>query len=295
LAPVRPRRHAHSRLAALGLATSALFSVRCSSPTLPSKTIIIPSPAISCPVVPSPVTSTTGLSASVTYGSPIVTGGTAPVSTTCTPPSGSTFALGSTVVTCTATDAVRRTASCSFTVTVTLPSPRLGVTRILAFGDSITEGEVPAPRNFAVASAFGLHPQLVEPDQSYPADLTTRLAQRYTAQGASRVDAFTINLSDDSNDDCNPDPPAPTTSGIVVVNAGCLGAKANDTTTLNRLKDKIAVYQPDILLLLVHQHPECLRVAALIDRDDQRSSSSEHHRSERIDTLNLELARCRSA
>jgi hypothetical protein len=210
LAPVRPRRHAHSRLAALGLATSALFSVRCSSPTLPSKTIIIPSPAISCPVVP-------------------------------------------------------------------------------------TEGEVPAPGNFAVASAFGLHPQLVEPDQSYPADLTTRLAQRYTAQGASRVDAFTINLSDDSNDDCNPDPPAPTTSGIVVVNAGCLGAKANDTTTLNRLKDKIAVYQPDILLLLVHQHPECLRVAALIDRDDQRSSSSEHHRSERIDTLNLELARCRSA
>ena len=138
------------------------------------------------------------LSDIVSYGSPTVTGGTAPVVTSCTPPSGSAFSVGSTVVTCPATGAVHRTANCSFPVTVTLPSPRLGVTTILAFGDSITEGEVP------VAGEFFIRPQFVEPDHSYPANLTTLLAQRYTAQGASRVDAFTFILSSDSND-CTPD------------------------------------------------------------------------------------------
>jgi lysophospholipase L1-like esterase len=178
------------------------------------------------------VTTSNGRSAVVTYGSPAVTGGTAPVSVPCTPPSGSTFAVGSTAVTCTATDAVRRTASCSFTVNVTLP-PRLGVTTILAFGDSITEGEVP------VAGEFSIRPQFVEPDKSYPADLTTSLWQRYTAQGASRIDAF-----------CGNDPPSPATAGILVVNAGCLGERAGDATTLARLIEKIATYHPDVILLL---------------------------------------------
>ena len=245
------RRHTHSHFAAtIGLATVALLNVTCSDPTGPSKTIIIPPPAVACPVAPLPVTTTNGRSALVAYGSATVTGGTAPVSVTCTPPSGSTFNIGSTVVTCTATDAVGRTASCSFTASVVLPAPRLGVTRILAFGDSITMGEVPLPGGFPAAIAFRVRPRNVEPDRSYPADLTTLLAQRYTAQGASRVDAFTVNLSDDSHLDCNPNP-APTTSGIVVVNAGCLGAAAYDSKVLDRLKNKIAAYQPDVLLLLI--------------------------------------------
>ena len=64
------------------------------------------------------------------------------------------------------------------------------------------------------------------------------------------MDAFTINISDDTNLDCNPTP-APTTSGIVVINAGCLGAAANDSKVLDRLKNKIAAYQPDLLLLII--------------------------------------------
>jgi lysophospholipase L1-like esterase len=231
-----------------GLVAAALVTLTCSSPTRP--TIIIPPPAITCPVAPSPVTTSNGQSAVVTFGSATATGGTAPVSVFCTPSSGSTFTLGSTAVTCTATDAVRRAASCSFTASVVLPAPRLGVTRILAFGDSITMGEVPVAGEFPAAIAFQVRPQFVEPDRSYPAVLTTLLAQRYTAQGASRVDAFTINISDDTNQDCNPDPPAPRTAGIVVINAGCLGAPANDPLlTLPRLKDKIRAYQPDLLLL----------------------------------------------
>jgi lysophospholipase L1-like esterase len=230
-----------SRAVRTGLATAALFTLTCSSPTRP--TIIIPPPAISCPVAPSPVTASNGQSAVVTFGSATATGGVAPVSVFCTPSSGSTFTVGSTSVTCTATDAVRRAATCSFTASVVLPAPRLRVTRILAFGDSITEGEVPA------FGEFSIRPQFVEPDRSYPADLTNLLAQRYTAQGASRVDAFTIVLSNDSNNDCNPNPPAPTTSGIVVINAGCLGAAANDPRTLTRLTDKIGAYRPDLVLL----------------------------------------------
>ena len=239
------RRHAHSHLTAtIGLATVALLNVRCSSPTRPSKTIVIPPPAVACPVAPLPVTTTDGQSALVTYESATVTGGTAPVSVTCTPPSGSTFDIGLTAITCTATDAVHRTASCSFTVTVTVPPPQLGIAKILAFGDSITEGEVP------VLGEFSIRPKLVEPDKSYPADITTLLAQRYTGQGASRVDAFTFIPGGDSND-CTPDPPAPTTPGIVVINAGCLGAQAKDPQTLKRLNDKIRTYQPDVMLLLI--------------------------------------------
>jgi len=171
----------------------------------------------------------------VSYDSPTVTGGTVPVSVSCIPPSGSTFNTGSTTVTCTATDAIHRTASCSFTVAVTLPAPRLGVTTILAFGDSITEGEVP------VAGEFIIRPHFVEPDKSYPADLTTLLGQRYIAQGAvTRLDAF-----------CTNDPTFPSaTPGVVVINAGCLGEQAARPATLARLNDKIGTYHPDVLLLL---------------------------------------------
>jgi lysophospholipase L1-like esterase len=246
-----------SRFLAAGLAGCALLTVTCSSPTLPSTTTVIPPPAITCPVAPSPVTASNGQSAPVTYGSPAATGGTAPVSVTCAPSSGSAFFIGSTSVTCTATDAVQRTASCSFTVTVTPPPPRLGVTTILAFGDSITEGEVPMAGEFAVEpvgflghlARLRVGPHVVEPDESYPADLTTLLAQQYAAQGgASRIDAFTLGAGNTTN--CTTDPPRTTTSGIVVINAGCLGELAENPATLSRLINKIVAYHPDVLLLL---------------------------------------------
>jgi lysophospholipase L1-like esterase len=79
---------------------------------------------------------------------------------------------GSTTVMCTATDARQRLASCSFSVTVTLP-PRISATRFVAFGDSITEG---LPRS--------IRPTLLipSPPGSYPAQLQTLLTERYTAQ-----------------------------------------------------------------------------------------------------------------
>lgn len=75
----------------------------------------------------------------VTFTVPTAVGGQSPVSVSCTKASGTAFALGSTIVSCTATDALARQASCNFNVTVTA-LPRISKTTFLAFGDSITVG-----------------------------------------------------------------------------------------------------------------------------------------------------------
>src|SRR5262245_47794 len=96
-------------------------------------------PRITCPVTVSEQ-SPSGQSTPVTYGSATAVDGTAPVTIACAPASGSLFPVGSTTVTCTATDAQQRTDRCTFPIVVTAP-PRLATTRFLAFGDSITWGE----------------------------------------------------------------------------------------------------------------------------------------------------------
>jgi hypothetical protein len=74
--------------------------------------------------LPAPVAEATGpAGAVVTYiatASDVVDG---PLTPTCSPPSGSTFALGATTVNCSATDAAHNTATGSFTVTVRDTTP----------------------------------------------------------------------------------------------------------------------------------------------------------------------------
>ena len=58
----------------------------------------------------------------VTYAAPEAADNCAPIpSVVCDPPSGSTFLVGTTAVTCTATDQCDNTAMCSFDVTVSVP------------------------------------------------------------------------------------------------------------------------------------------------------------------------------
>ena len=52
----------------------------------------------------------------VTFAAPTASDNSPGVTTTCNPPSGSTFPLGVTTVTCTAKDAANNTATCSFAV-----------------------------------------------------------------------------------------------------------------------------------------------------------------------------------
>ena len=114
---------------------------------------------------------------SVRYGSVTSAGGTAPVQIVCTPANDSTFPIGTTTVMCTAADSKNNTASCSFGVTVSAPA-RISLTSFVAFGDSMTAGEITDPT--AIGTRFSK--LILVPSKSYPADLNLELSSRYTAQ-----------------------------------------------------------------------------------------------------------------
>ena len=147
----------------------------CSKSSPASPTPPPPDPLkLSCPA-PVSQSSQTGQPMPVTYSLATAEGGTRPVQVTCDPASNSTFALGTTAVTCNAVDARSVTASCSFTVTVVGP-PRVGATNFLAFGDSITAGQI------TVFGEGGIHIRTVQDALSYPTDLRQSLVGRYSAQ-----------------------------------------------------------------------------------------------------------------
>ncbi|MEZ5320265.1 MAG: GDSL-type esterase/lipase family protein [Vicinamibacterales bacterium] len=170
-------------------------------------------PALACPaniVIPGVQTG----SEEVVYPKPVLTGGQAPIVSSCAPTQGSSFPLGATVVTCTTTDARQQTASCAFSVTVTRSV--LAAKRFLAFGDSITAGEN------GLAAALTI--QTVEKETSYPTVLKSLLDAEYPNQGITVVNAGVGG----EKITCLPDPPC----GV------------------ERLPDEIALHQPDALLLL---------------------------------------------
>jgi lysophospholipase L1-like esterase len=132
--------------------------------------VLPPPPTISCPANRQ-VNARQGQPTPVEFDAPATQNGQPPVSVSCAPASGTAFPLGDTAVTCTASDAQSRTASCNFTVTVAAV-PTLSVTRFLAFGDSLTEGTI-SPDTITLA---------VSKPESYPAQLQDLLTARYTDQ-----------------------------------------------------------------------------------------------------------------
>src|SRR6185295_17315612 len=91
-------------------------------------------------------------------------------------PSGSAFPVGATLVTCTATDGVRFAES-HFTVTLVRVIPVIALTKFLAFGDSLTNGEVQD------------NPTLmdVRENKAYPTVLAGLLRARYANQTITMV------------------------------------------------------------------------------------------------------------
>lgn len=181
-------------------------------------TTVADPPTITCPA-PTPQVSASGQPIPIAY-QPTVSGGAEPVTTSCTPVSGSSFPIGTTPVSCTATDTRSRTSTCSFAVTVQAP-PRVGLTRFVAFGDSVTWGEDGVTLTF---DARGL-PSLIGPTarlvgRDYPVVLQQLLASRYTTQSLS------------------------------VSNVGNPGEKAADSATVRRFTDVVASRQFDVVLLM---------------------------------------------
>ena len=129
-------------------------------------TPIVQAPQIACPADVT-ISQVPGLSLTVTYPAPTVTGGAAPTSVTCTPASGASFPLGDTMVACVARDAQAREASCSFKVSV--KGFTLGAMKFQAVGDSLTAGE------------NGL-PSFVDLPNAYPTKLQALLTARYHTQ-----------------------------------------------------------------------------------------------------------------
>jgi lysophospholipase L1-like esterase len=131
-----------------------------------------PSPGVDPPQISCPADITVrevgGLSQDVTYPAPTTTGGTAPVTVTCAPGSGTSFALGVTTVNCAARDARSREATCSFRVSVN--GFALGAKKFLAVGDSLTEGQ------------NGL-PSFIDSPNAYPTKLQASLGMFYPGQG----------------------------------------------------------------------------------------------------------------
>lgn len=130
-----------------------------------------------------PIQLTSGTSIAVTYTNPAPVNGKPPVAVSCVPPSGSVFGIGTAGVTCTATDALQRVATCAFPVTVlaVVPPPTLVATRFFAFGDSITRGEDGS--NAQTATSLSFYPRVILADaQTYPGVLLASLVARYKTQ-----------------------------------------------------------------------------------------------------------------
>jgi lysophospholipase L1-like esterase len=162
------------------IVVAGLLAVSCQgTPVTPT-----PDLRISCPAPPT--IEATGQTAVVVYDAPAVTGGSAPVSVSCSPPSGSPFPVGSSTVTCTARDSQQRSDTCGFAVTVQR-LPTVEAIRFVAFGDSITYGVLPScdrvvPGVFDLWRDPPLLLQSVNIPASYPTKLQALLASRFSSQ-----------------------------------------------------------------------------------------------------------------
>ena len=156
------------------------------------------------------VQSIDGKAVPVSFSLATTEGGEAPVTTTCDAESNAEFPIARTTVDCSASDNLGQAASCSFDVVVLSP-PKLSVSKILAFGDSITSGIVSIP-------ILGVIQLGLEPWNSYPTKLQGKLRQAYQYQAPS------------------------------VINEGVAGERAADAPA--RLRAALNRHQPDVVILM---------------------------------------------
>lgn len=170
-----PIRGVSTRISNFGLAVCTFTVAACGGQSAGPTPVPPGPPSLTCPA-PIQALSHNGTQPTVTYDTPVGQGGEAPVNTTCTPASGGTFALGTTTVTCTATDARGQSGSCTFGVSVS-PVPRVVATNFVAFGDSLTAGTTsPTPTLL-----------MIDEPGSYPSQLLPLLSARYADQTITMI------------------------------------------------------------------------------------------------------------
>lgn len=134
----------------------------------------------------------------VKYSLPTVVDNCAGATPVCTPPPGSAFALGTSVVTCTATDAADNTSTCTFSVTVTnnraptitCPSP---VTVNVSVGQCVAVVSYPPPT--VTDNAPGTIATCAPPSGStFPLGTTTVTCAAVDPQGNRATCAFTVRV-----------------------------------------------------------------------------------------------------
>lgn len=165
--------------------------------------------------------SANGAPVSLQVPAPTTSGGVLPVTVSCSP-AGTPFPVGSTRVSCSASDARSAAASCTFNVNVA--PPPLSRTTFLAFGDSMTEGEITVPAGTSAgaigADGFPNFRLIIVPSESYPTKLLALLRARYFTQGQQ----------------------------FIVTNAGKSGEWSIDGA--KRLPGVLAATRPQVVLLL---------------------------------------------
>ena len=173
------------------LVTTLALGAACSNPATAPTPPPPPPPPVAAPPT---LTCTEGISRAtvnasgmaVSFDTPPVKDGQGSVSVVCAPLSGETFPIGTTEVKCTATDSLNRKGECSFNVTVAKLA-QLARVRYLAFGDSITAGEVSFPVGALSHGMALISKQIVVPSAAYPTILGKTLQGRYSSQADSIV------------------------------------------------------------------------------------------------------------
>ena len=167
------------------VAVAACVAAACGedAPTAPSPPSVLPF-ALQCPTDVSGQ-SFSGSPVSIQVPPPTTVGGVLPFTIACTP-TVTAFPVGTTRIACQASDARGSASACTFNVNVA--PPPLSRTSFLAFGDSLTAGEITVPTTTALTPGglpnFKL---IVVPAESYPSELLTMLRARYTTQASQFV------------------------------------------------------------------------------------------------------------
>jgi uncharacterized repeat protein (TIGR01451 family) len=156
-------------------------------------------PTISCPANITVGNDPGQCSAVVTFATPAATDGCGVASVVCSPASGSTFARGTTPVTCTATDTNGNTASCTFSVTVNdTQAPAIACPANLTV--PADPGQCSAVVNYPVSASDNCPGVTVvcspAAGSSFPVGTTAVVCTAADASGNSSQCGFTVTVAD---------------------------------------------------------------------------------------------------